>query len=59
MSELGALHLTRPGTAAAPDTWAAWHERRALVLDALAAEGSTLAAASAAAAHRKATELRK
>ncbi|QRP50500.1 hypothetical protein [Amycolatopsis sp. FDAARGOS 1241] len=59
LSELGALHLIRPTAGAAPHAWAAWHERRALVLDALAADGSTLAATSAAAAHRKAAELRE
>ncbi|MET7990842.1 hypothetical protein ABZU76_08015 [Amycolatopsis sp. NPDC005232] len=57
LSELGALHLTRPGAGAAPGMWAAWHERRALVLDALAAEGSALAADAAAVAHRKAAAL--
>lgn len=56
LEELGALHLTRPGIRASDAEVAAWHERRAVMLEHAAATGEldpTVATAWATAAHRR------
>lgn len=57
LAELGELHLSRPRVDAPPAEVARWHERRAVVLDHLAAQGSPAVAPLAEAAHRHAREL--
>ncbi|WP_043848434.1 hypothetical protein [Amycolatopsis keratiniphila] len=57
LAELGALHLTRPAVDAPVASIAAWYERKAVVLDHLAATGSAGAAEQADQAHRHAARL--
>jgi hypothetical protein len=57
LSEMFALHMDRPPVNATTPVLAAWHERRATVLDHLAAEGSATAHTAAASAHHYAATL--
>jgi hypothetical protein len=57
LQELGALHLSRPTADAPVATVAAWHDRRATVLDHLAAEGNPTAHDLAVSAHHHALAL--
>ncbi|GAA1986437.1 hypothetical protein [Amycolatopsis minnesotensis] len=57
LSELVELQQTHPAADAPVDVVAAWHERRAVVLEHLAAEGSAVAVGAARSAHRYADEL--
>jgi hypothetical protein len=57
LSELAALNLDRPPVDATESVCAAWHERRATVLDHLAAEGSAVARTAAESAHHYASLL--
>lgn len=57
LRELGALHLSRPTATASNTEVAAWYERKATVLEHLAAEGAAQARAMAAAAHAHAASL--
>ncbi|GAA3554293.1 hypothetical protein GCM10022222_42440 [Amycolatopsis ultiminotia] len=55
--ELNELQAVRPAVGAPVGVVAAWHERRAVVLEHMAAEGSAMAAGAALSAHRKASGL--
>jgi hypothetical protein len=57
LAELGALHLARPAAGAAPRVVGAWYERKAVVLEHLAAEGSRTARVEAEVAHMHARAL--
>ncbi|WP_432847131.1 hypothetical protein ACQPXB_40770 [Amycolatopsis sp. CA-161197] len=59
LSELGELQFSRPAVDAPEAVVAAWHERRAVVLEHLSAEnaGSAFAAGAAESAHRYAAQL--
>jgi hypothetical protein len=52
LQELGALHLARPAAGASVAEIAAWHERRASVLEHLAIDGAANAREAAESAHR-------
>ncbi|PXY35181.1 hypothetical protein BAY59_01235 [Prauserella coralliicola] len=57
VSELGALQLARPALDAPKSVVAAWYTRKAVVLEHLAAEGSTAAREQARAARLRARRL--
>ncbi|MQA62371.1 MAG: hypothetical protein GEU86_12925 [Actinophytocola sp.] len=57
LQELGALHLSRPTAKASKTEIAAWYERKATVLEHLAAEGASQARAMAVTAHAHAARL--
>ncbi|WP_340686080.1 hypothetical protein LCL61_06935 [Amycolatopsis coloradensis] len=57
LAELGALHLTRPAVDAPVASVAAWYERKAVVLEHLAATGAAGAAEQAEQAHQHAAQL--
>ncbi|MFI5558984.1 hypothetical protein ACIA2T_06860 [Amycolatopsis japonica] len=57
LADLGALHLTRPAADAPVASIAAWYERKAAVLEHLAATGAAGAAEQADQAHRHAAQL--
>ncbi|PRX45346.1 hypothetical protein B0I33_1097 [Prauserella shujinwangii] len=57
LAELGQLHLSRPAVDASPEQVARWYERKATVLEHLAAQGSDLARQQADTARRQAQAL--
>jgi hypothetical protein len=61
LEELGVLHLTRPGLGASDAEVAAWHERRAVMLEHAATTGDIardVATGWAASAHHRAAQRR-
>lgn len=57
LQEMGALHLSRPAPHASAAEVADWYERKAALLEHLAAESAAQARSLAAAAHRHAARL--